>query len=67
MDETVYVCMGTCGAQVSQAQYDNGLTVCGAEACTLKGQPFKKMFRCADCQELHAEEEVHQHEAKLPQ
>ncbi len=35
-----YVCTGTCGAVVSEEEYNNGLTVCGAEVCTMKGQPF---------------------------
>ncbi|HVF69207.1 MAG TPA: hypothetical protein VNA13_01435 [Xanthomonadales bacterium] len=35
-----YICTGTCGAVVSEEEYNNGLTVCGAEVCTMKGQPF---------------------------
>lgn len=35
-----YVCNGSCGAVVSEEEYNNGLTVCGAEVCTMKGQPF---------------------------
>lgn len=42
MDETVYVCTGTCGAVISQQQYDEGLTQCGADICTLKNHPFEK-------------------------
>ncbi len=30
----------SCGAVVSEEEYNNGLTVCGAEVCTMKGQPF---------------------------
>lgn len=40
-DDT-YVCLGTCQAVISQEQYDNGLTKCGARVCTLKGQQFVK-------------------------
>lgn len=35
-----YICNGTCGAVVTEEQYNNGLTVCGADVCTMKGQPF---------------------------
>lgn len=37
-----WVCLGTCQAVISQQEYDGGLTKCGAEVCTLKGQPFVK-------------------------
>jgi hypothetical protein len=35
-----YVCMGTCQAVITDEEYKNGLTKCGAEVCTMKGQPF---------------------------
>jgi hypothetical protein len=35
-----YVCMGSCQAVISEEQYMDGLTKCGAEVCTMKGQPF---------------------------
>ncbi len=35
-----YVCLGTCQAVVSEEKYNNGLTKCGAEVCTMKGEPF---------------------------
>lgn len=35
-----YVCLGTCQAVISEEEYKNGLTKCGAEVCTMKGQPF---------------------------
>ncbi len=38
--EHSWVCMGTCQAVISQEQYDGGLTKCGADVCTMKGQPF---------------------------
>lgn len=46
MDDTnttakkTYVCTGTCGAHITEEEYNNGLTVCGTEGCTMKGQPF---------------------------
>lgn len=35
-----YVCLGTCQAVISEEQYNNGLTKCGAKECTLYGQPL---------------------------
>lgn len=42
MDENKksYVCLGTCQAEVSEEEYNAGLTQCGADVCTMKGQPF---------------------------
>lgn len=49
-----YICTGTCGAHITQEQYDNGLTACGTEGCTMKGQPFAE--ESSDEHESHAEE-----------
>lgn len=38
--QKTYVCLGTCQAVITEEQYNNGLTKCGAEVCTMKGQPF---------------------------
>jgi len=38
--EKTYVCLGTCQAVITEEQYNNGLTRCGAKGCTLEGQPF---------------------------
>lgn len=38
--EKTYVCLGSCQAVISEEQYKNGLTKCGAEECTLYNQPF---------------------------
>lgn len=38
-----YVCEGSCHAQITQEQYDKGLTKCGDKECTLYGKPFKKV------------------------
>lgn len=40
-DDT-WVCMGTCQAVISEEDHKNGLVNCGAEVCTMKGQPFVK-------------------------
>lgn len=35
-----HVCLGTCQAVISDEEYKNGLTKCGAKECTMHGQPF---------------------------
>ena len=40
--QNTYVCLGSCQAVITAEQYKNGLTKCGAESCTMKGQPFVK-------------------------
>lgn len=39
-NQKTYVCLGTCQAVITEEQYKNGLTKCGADVCTMKGQPF---------------------------
>ena len=46
---TCYVCLGTCQAEITDDQYNNGLTACGAEVCTMKGKPFVKGSKCEKC------------------
>ena len=41
--EVAYICEGTCQAQITQEEYDKGITKCGAKECTLYGKPFKKL------------------------
>ena len=38
--QKTYVCLGTCQAVITEEQYNNGLTKCGADVCTMKGQQF---------------------------
>ena len=42
-DDVRFVCDGSCGAQITQAQYDGGLHVCGAPGCSHEGQPFRRL------------------------
>jgi hypothetical protein len=35
-----YVCLGTCQAVISEEQYNEGLTKCGAKGCSLEGHTF---------------------------
>ena len=39
-DQKTYVCLGTCQAVITEEQYKNGLTKCGAKSCDLKGHPL---------------------------
>ena len=61
MDQVVYVCTGTCQAQVSEDEYKNGLTKCGAETCTMHNHAFEKRLKCATCEVLYKENENHTH------
>lgn len=61
MNTPVYICEGTCAAKISEEQYKNGLTKCGADVCTLKGHEFTKMYECADCSKVMKEDTPHPH------
>lgn len=61
MNKAVYICVGTCKAEVSEEQYKAGLTKCGGEGCTLKGHEFEKRLKCLECGTLFKEEEIHAH------
>ncbi|HWY79413.1 MAG TPA: hypothetical protein VNW29_03580 [Candidatus Sulfotelmatobacter sp.] len=39
-DKKTYICLGTCQAVITEEQYKNGLTKCGAQGCSLEGHPF---------------------------
>lgn len=59
--DTVYVCTGGCGAQISQEQYNKGLTQCGAQGCQHHGIQFEKRMKCGKCGQLYREGEEHEH------
>ena len=40
--ETRYFCNGTCGAVITQEQFDGGLTKCGTKDCSLENHEFEK-------------------------
>jgi DNA-directed RNA polymerase subunit RPC12/RpoP len=61
MNKIVYVCTGTCKAEISEEQFKNGLTKCGAEGCTLKGHDFAKRLKCQECGAIFEEKENHSH------
>ncbi len=48
----IYVCTGSCHGVATQAEYDSGAKVCGAESCERKGQPLvalEEKLRCQSC------------------
>jgi hypothetical protein len=61
MNKVVYICVGTCKAEISEEQYKGGLIKCGGEACTLKGHDFAKRLKCKQCDKVFKEDEKHSH------
>jgi hypothetical protein len=60
-DKLVYICTGSCKAEISEEQFKNGLTKCGTESCTLYGRDFKKMTKCSKCGQVYSEKNLHNH------
>lgn len=60
--ETRYFCNGTDQAVVTEEQYNQGLTKCGNESCSMYGQPFEKGLYCTTCQKRIAEDEQGEHQ-----
>ncbi len=58
-----YFCTGTCGAIVTEEDYNNGLRGCGTESCNMHGAPFEEGLFCTACQErvYPGQEYQHQH------
>ena len=42
MEETKYVCEGTCNGSVNEEQFRSGMNKCGTEGCPKKGEPLVK-------------------------
>ena len=61
MDKTVYICRGTCGAVISEGQYNQGFVACGAQKCTKHRQPFTKAKQCVTCNATYRLNEIHRH------
>lgn len=61
MNKTVYICVGTCKAEISEEQYKGGLTKCGTEGCTHQGHEFEKRLKCEECGAVFKETESHRH------
>lgn len=61
MNKVVYICVGTCKAEISEEQFKAGLTKCGGEGCTLKGHDFAKRLKCQECGVVFEEKDNHKH------
>lgn len=61
MNIQTYVCLGSCQAQISEEEYQKGLTACGNDTCENKGKPFSKGGRCMGCSKNFAKGQEHQH------
>ncbi len=61
MSQTVYVCPGNCQAEISEEQFKEGLTHCGAETCDKKGVPFEKRLKCEVCGAVYLPNQSHEH------
>ena len=61
MNKIVYVCTGTCKAEISEEQYKGGLTKCGTDGCTMKGHNFEKRTKCGICGKVFKEDVQHSH------
>jgi len=61
MDKAVYVCIGSCKAEISEEEYNNGLSKCGTQGCSHFGHTFEKRKKCHICGAYYKEEESHTH------
>ncbi len=61
MDKVVYICTGTCKAEISEKEYNEGLVKCGTQGCTHFGHSFEKRMKCHICGEYYKEGENHTH------
>ncbi len=59
--EVRYVCAGSCGGWVTEAQYNSGKTSCGAKACPMYKHEFKKMSHCKICGAVFEPGARHEH------
>lgn len=61
--ETRYFCTGSCGAVITEEEFNNGLTQCGTKTCNMHQKPFEKGIYCTTCKKRiqEGEEGDHQH------
>lgn len=59
MDKVVYVCTGSCKAEITEERYNQGLKVCGTTDCSMKDHTFEKRFKCEKCGSIYGPEENH--------
>lgn len=56
---TMYVCTGGCEGRVTEEEYREGKTMCGAATCAKHGQPLTRMRVCGVCGAEYAEGTTH--------
>ena len=61
MDKKIYICTGTCRAEISKDQYDNGLVKCGTKTCDRFGQSFEEKIKCEICGKIFNPSKNHSH------
>ena len=49
MNNTVYVCTGSCHGVATKEQYDAGAKTCGAKTCERHGMPLERREKCENC------------------
>jgi hypothetical protein len=60
-NETHYGCAGSCGGEVTEAQYKAGMTKCGDKSCERYGKPLEKLQFCSSCNEYYPNESAADH------
>ncbi len=61
MNKKVYVCTGTCGAEISEEQFRGGLTQCGTQGCSMHSHQFEERLKCGVCEAVYKANESHSH------
>ena len=54
--ESCYMCTGTCGAKMTEEEYDKSQKACSTTGCSHEGMPFEKKMCCDDEEVMPAEE-----------
>lgn len=61
MGEKRWICAGTCGAVLTEEEYERSGKVCASPGCTHEGKPFVRAEVCPVCGALVREGETHRH------
>ena len=56
-----WICTGTCGATLTEEQYQASKRICSEPVCTHNGKPFVRAEVCAGCGEVLMPGERHEH------
>ncbi len=60
-DQVKYICTGTCGGVVTEAEFMSGKNVCATDGCPMKGKPLARRYHCHVCGVYYQEGETHTH------